>query len=268
MGMRLWVLFRYELVIHGRTFTVIGTSGLDCSRNWSGKLFAAALRRAGSSVFSFIAWLIILRCPPVKWPPSLTASCCLQLGLQALFASQNFGLSTRTDSERLRDRRGLIVPKPVMLDSTNIPLLIEIMRICQDGKPQSQFGDFFFDTWCDGIKAPYRGSVQNSLVDVDWALVDPATAYIDVGAEVLPIVDCPLVGVPMNSSHRDLISQLFGSVNSSAYRHRHGYHGIYRSHFPFFLILILHVIGMTNFCFYSTWGGFASYLKSGIPNSS
>ncbi|KAI8394344.1 uncharacterized protein BYT42DRAFT_41436 [Radiomyces spectabilis] len=166
--------------------------------------------------------------------------------LASPFECQNFGLDYQAESERLRDANGRIVAKPAMLDTMSVPALIEGMRalVAESQRLKALFGDFFFDTWCMGIKGPFRESPQTSLTDINWDLVDPNTSYIDVGAEVLPVSDEFLVGVPTDSSHEELINQLSGPLGSSAYQYRYD--------------RLSHLRGV---------GGFALYLKDNTPTN-
>ncbi|KAI8379784.1 uncharacterized protein BYT42DRAFT_340581 [Radiomyces spectabilis] len=129
-----------------------------------------------------------------------------------------------------------------MLESMSAPALIEGMRalVAESQDLEALFGDFFFDTWCMGIKAPFRDSLTDSTGI--WSIQIPRTLMW------------------VQKSCRFLTN--FWSV----YRQTAPMKSLLTScSVPWVRLLI-----STDTISFRIWrgvGGFALYLKSGIPTN-
>lgn len=131
----------------------------------------------------------------------------------APFDRMEFGGSYKGDQERFRNDMGHIYPAAAHIEQHHLEDLVDRMRsIIQDNHDLACFRDFFFDTWCRGIKAVYsepmhdrqgyamlRELLQESLNDLEWGLIDDFNSFIDFAIEAIPERDepiLPVIGLP------------------------------------------------------------------------
>lgn len=126
------------------------------------------------------------------------------------FDRQNFGVSFAADGYRFRDQHGHVHVRPASVPGILCTELVGVMHVLVEnaGERFAKFKGFFFDTWTAGIKEPLDGTIEETLTDLDWDLVEPETAFIDFGLEVLR--DGWLVGVPYQSELPNIMGGVFG----------------------------------------------------------
>lgn len=131
--------------------------------------------------------------------------------------AQNFGVSARADVERLRNKKGAIIPKPCMIPSVKLAALVDKMRsiIQGGGDDLAMYAGFFFDTWAIGVKQPLLERIEDTLLDIEWSKVKQDLAFVDVGSEVLPSEGNGLVAIPLSQSMLPFMKKIFGDSFSS-----------------------------------------------------
>ncbi|CDH61441.1 predicted protein [Lichtheimia corymbifera JMRC:FSU:9682] len=184
----------------------------------------------------------------------------------APFDRMGFGGSYKGDQERFRNEQGHIYPGAFHLEHVHLENVVDRMRsIIQGNHDLAYFRDFFFDTWCSGIKAvcsepiqdPRQGYamlrelLQESLNDLEWGFIDDFNSFIDFAIEAIPERDepiLPVIGLPRTytaSTSNALLHRFFTPDG-----HDHP---------------VQHVHRQDPFLHFAHIGGWAAYVSSGVP---